>query len=156
MGLLAFAGAAIQLVPDGTLLFHLVLIGVMVSLLNASLLKPINRVLEERERLTKGRFGEVRKVLGSAEEKAREYEQRLREARASGYALLDDERNAASREQKRQVAIVKADVTRWVEREKQSLRSDEVAARANIIKDVRQRASEISVRILGRPIASLQ
>ncbi len=56
MSFLAFSDSAIQLVPDGTLLFHLALIVVMVVLLNVTLLKPINRILEERERRTKGRM----------------------------------------------------------------------------------------------------
>ena len=58
---------AIQLVPDGTLLFHLVLIVVMVALLNATLLKPINRILEERDRRTKGRLSEAQSTLEHGE-----------------------------------------------------------------------------------------
>ena len=50
------AEASIQLVPDGTLLLHLVVIFVMVFILNHTLLKPINRILAEREKQIGGRL----------------------------------------------------------------------------------------------------
>ena len=43
------AETSIQLVPDGTLLLHLLMVGVMVAVLNRTLLKPINQILAERE-----------------------------------------------------------------------------------------------------------
>ena len=97
MSLLAFSDSAIQLVPDGTLLFHLALIVVMVALLNVTLLRPINRILEERERRTKGRMGEAQRILADLDERTLEYQRRLREARGTGYLLLEEERTAASR-----------------------------------------------------------
>jgi len=82
-----FRGRCYPIGPDGTLLFHLALIIVMVALLNATLLKPINRILEERERLTKGRLSEAQRTLLIVQEKLLEYERRLREARAEGMRL---------------------------------------------------------------------
>jgi F-type H+-transporting ATPase subunit b len=144
------------LVPDGTLVFHLALIVVMVGLLNATLLKPINRVLEERERRTRGRFGEAQSVLRSIDEKMIEYERRLREARAKGYTLLELERNAASREREQRVSGVKEEVTRWRDNEKENLKKDVADVQARLMGDARLRASEIGGRILGRPVESLR
>ena len=143
------------MVPDGTLLFHLALIVVMVSLLNATLLKPINRILEERERRTKGRLGEAEQLLASVDEKMREYQRRLREARGSGYALLEEERSAASRKREELVSSIKAEVMRWQEDEKERLRKSEAEVKAKLMKDAAARASEIGARILGRPIRSV-
>jgi len=42
---LGFAENSIQLVPDGTLLLHILIILVMVYVLNATLFKPINQIL---------------------------------------------------------------------------------------------------------------
>jgi F-type H+-transporting ATPase subunit b len=149
---LAFSESAIQLVPDGTLLFHLALIVVMVSLLNATLLKPINRILEERERRTKGRIGEARRILTDVDQRMLDYQRRLREARGSGYQLLDQERSAASRNREEMVSAVKAEVTQWLEDEKEKLKKDEASVKASLMKDVGARASEIGARILGRPV----
>ena len=151
MSLLAFAGGAIQLVPDGTLVFHLALIVAMVSLLNATLLKPINRVLAERERRTRGRLGESEKILASVEEQTLAYERRVREARAHGYALVDERRTAAFQEGERKVSDVKAEIASRCDEEKESLRRDEAAVKATLMEEAQERASEIGVRLLGRP-----
>jgi F-type H+-transporting ATPase subunit b len=150
--LFAFAGSAIQLVPDGTILFHLVLIVGMVALLNATLLKPLNRVLEERDRQTKGRAGEARTVLAQVEERMQEYERKLREARGAGYALLDRERLAASQERERRIATIKAEVGEQRSIEKERLSGAEANVKASLATDAQQRAAEISGRILGRHI----
>lgn len=154
MVVLAFAGNAIQLVPDGTLLFHLVLIIVMVSLLNATLLKPINRVLAERERRTKGRSAETLTLLARASDKLREYQRRLREARTKGYSLLNEERRAASRERDLKLSGVKAEIAGWIDQEKQTVEREEVVARSSLIRDAEARAVEIGGRILGRSVGS--
>jgi len=150
--LFALAGGAIQLVPDGTILFHLALIVVMVALLNATLLKPLNRVLEERDRQTKGRAGEARTALAQVEERMQEYERKLREARGAGYALLDRERTAASQERERRISGIKAEVGEQRSIEKEKLKSAETNVKASLAADAQQRASEISSRILGRRI----
>jgi F-type H+-transporting ATPase subunit b len=154
LNILALAGGAIQLVPDGTLFFHLVLIVVMVGLLNATLLKPINRILAERERRTKGSSEEAQSALISAGDKIRDYQRQLREARTTGYLLLDHERRNAARERDSKVATVKAEVTRWIDEEKQNIKAAERGARANLIEDARGRAYEIGERILGRSLGS--
>ena len=152
MSLLAFSDNAIQLVPDGTLLFHLALIVIMVALLNVTLLKPIHRILEERERRTKGRMGDAQKTLASVDERLLECQRRLRDARGAGYVLLEEERTAASRKREQMVSAVKTEVMRWQEQEKENLRKAEADVRASLIKDAGARAAEIGSRILGRPI----
>jgi len=149
---LALAGDAIQLVPDGTLLFHLMLVVVMVALLNVTLLKPINRILEERDRRTKGRSNEAMDALGKVSEKLREYESRTREARARGYALMEEERSAASREREQRIAGVKAEVATWLADEKSALQKQQEQAKVTLGAKAQARAKEISGQILGRTI----
>lgn len=152
MTLLAFSDSAIQLVPDGTLLFHLALIVGMVALLNVTLLKPINRILEERERRTKGRMGEAQEIFATVDARMLEYQRRLRDARGTGYLLLDEERSAASRSREQLVSAVKEEVMRWQEKEKENLKAAEADVRASLVKDAGARAGEIGSRILGRPV----
>jgi F-type H+-transporting ATPase subunit b len=153
MTILALSGA-IQLVPDGTMLFHLVLIIVMVAIVNATLLKPINRILEEREKKTKGRFSEAQQALGSVQERLSEYERHIREARAGGYKLLETERAAASEQHNQKLAAVRSEVGEWREREKAMLNVAEKEAKARLASDARTTAAEISARILGRSVSS--
>jgi len=154
--LLAFAEGAIQLVPDGTLLFHLVLIIAMVALLNATLLKPINRILEERERLTKGRLSEAQKTLLIVHEKLLEYERRLREARAEGYALMERERAAISEERNRKLTQVKSEIAGVLSEEREKLKMETAQVRGKLTIDARSIALEIGRQILRRPIDGYQ
>ena len=152
MVLLGLAGNAIQLVPDGTLLLHLAVIAVMVALLNATLLKPINRILENRERRTKGRFAEAQSILASLSERLLEYESRLRQARAEGYVLLEEERAAVSRERESKVAEIKVEVATWLQEQKEKLRLDAEQIRVTLEIDAKTMALEIARQILHREV----
>lgn len=150
--LLGFAGSAIQLVPDGMLLVHLALIVVMVALVNVTLLRPINRILEERERRTKGRLSEAHATLLAAQEKQAEYERRLREARAEGYALVERERALLTKEGQRKMADVKAETTRSLSEQKHSVATQAEQAKGKVAAEALIMALEISRQILRRPI----
>ncbi|MDQ1638445.1 MAG: hypothetical protein QOF62_1784 [Pyrinomonadaceae bacterium] len=144
----ALAENSIQLVPDGTLLFHLVLIVVMVVLLNATLLKPINRILEERDRRTKGRLSEANKTLVTVEEKLRSYEAQLREARASGYAAMEQERATLSKDRERRIGEVKSEAAALVAQEKERIKAEASGVRSSLGITAQERAREISEQIL--------
>ena len=154
MVLLAFSGTAIQLVPDGTLLLHFALIIVMVAVLNATLLKPINRILEERERRTRGRLDEAMSIQGAVDEKLREYEGSLREARAEGYAVAESERRAAQLEREKRVGEIRAEIGARLTQEKAALRAEQEEVKTELLKDAHARAAEIGAQILGRRLSS--
>ena len=149
---LALAGSSIQLVPDGTLLFHLILILGMVAVLNRTLLRPINRILEERDRRTSGRLAEARQILASVDEKISHYETALRAARARGYELADDTRKAASADREVRISAVKTEIGDWLVKEKANLRAEQEDVKMNLAQGAQDRAKEISSQILGRPL----
>src|SRR5918992_845271 len=95
---LGFAESSIQLVPDGTLILHVIIILLMVWILNATLYKPINRILEAREKRTRGRTTEAQEILHDVSEKVSNYERQLRQARSGAYATTEQERTAAMQE----------------------------------------------------------
>ncbi len=145
---LAFAENSIQLVPDGTLFFHLALIVAMVALLNATLLKPINRVLEERDRRTKGRLSEATETQRLIDQKMRDYEAQLRKARSEGYAAIERERATLSKERERKLGEVKGEIGTWVSQEKEQIKSDSGEVRSALSITAQERAREISRQIL--------
>jgi F-type H+-transporting ATPase subunit b len=152
---LAFAENSIQLVPDGTLFLHIAIILVMVFVLNNTLFKPINRILEERERRTRGRSGEARDILQRVEEATTNYERSLREARAEGYRLMERERAEALNERQAKLNILREEVTRTVEEEKELIRNQAEEARQTLEGDARSIAAEISSQILHRPVGNV-
>jgi F0F1-type ATP synthase membrane subunit b/b' len=147
-----FAENSIQLVPDGTLFLHIIIILGMVFVLNATLFKPINRILEKREGSTRGRSGEAREIMQSVDEKVSRYENALREARSEGYRLMEQERNAAMVERQSKLETARGDLSKLIENQTDAIRTQADAARVTLQEDSRRLASEIGAQILHRPV----
>lgn len=152
--LLGLAGNSIQLVPDGTLILHGLIIIVMVMVLNRTLFRPINRILEERDRRTSGLLSETEQTLARIDHRLRQYEQTLRAARSEGYQLLERQRAEAIREREQQIASAREALSRQTSSEKQQIRSQAEVARATLSNEARRIASRISSHILGRPVTN--
>lgn len=151
--LLGFAGNSIQLVPDGTLILHIAIIIVMVIVLNRTLFKPVNRILAERDRRTRGVKSESEQTLVRIDQSLRQYEMKLRGARAEGYELLEQQRAEAIRERERLIASAKDLISQQTFSEKAAIRAQAEVARTTLSKEARKMASRISSQILGRPVA---
>jgi F-type H+-transporting ATPase subunit b len=152
MILLGFAENPV-LVPDGTIFLHIIIILVMVAVLNATLFKPINRILEERERRTRGRTGEAKGIIKEVEDKLIAYERALREARSEGYRLMEQERAEAMRERQAKVDVVREEVSQLVEEEKGVIHTQAETARETLMRDAGAIATDISAHILHRPVS---
>jgi len=150
---LAFAENSIQLVPDGTLILHIVIILVMVFVLNATLFKPINRILEERERRTRGRSGEAQDILHRVDQKMSHYEHSLREARSEGYRSMEQQRAEAMSERQAKLSAVREEINQFIAEQKNIIRAQTEEARATLAADSRRIAAEVGAQILQRPIS---
>jgi len=147
MILLAFAEGSIQLVPDGTIFLHVAMILIMIWILNRTLFRPINRVLDERERKS-GRAGEAQTIMNQVEEKVSKYERSLREARSEGYRLMETYRTEAMAVRQGQVNEVKEEVSSHIAEEKGELQKQTDAARGTLAEDARKIAENITSTIL--------
>lgn len=143
--------AQIQLVPDGTLLLHLLMVAVMVFILNRTLLKPINQILAERERQVEGRIKEAETLAAETEEKLRKYNATLREARTEGYRLLEKERAAALKEKDEKVRQYREQMSKTVAAEIESTRQQEQKVREELETQAATIGDLISTQILRRP-----
>lgn len=153
MTFLAFAENSIQLVPDGTLFLHIAIILVMVFVLNATLFKPINRILEEREKRTSGRSDEAADILRRVDEKMAHYEQALRQTRAEGYQLMERERAAVMDERSAKLSAARAEVNRSMSEEKEAIQAQTEQARLTLDQEARRIAADVSARILHRSVS---
>ncbi|HEV7893964.1 MAG TPA: hypothetical protein VGP08_25340 [Pyrinomonadaceae bacterium] len=149
MTMLAFA-ESIQLVPDGTIVLHIAIIITMVFILNRLLFRPINNILEERERRTRGRSGEARETIRRVEESIANYENSLRKARAEGYKLLEQKQTEAFGTRQQKIGLVRQEVEQQVEEEKGVIRAQTDEARATLEGEAARIAAGISSQILGR------
>jgi F-type H+-transporting ATPase subunit b len=139
---------------DGSFLFIFFSILLLIYILNHTLFKPINRVLEERERLGVGRIGEARRILGAHEERLKQYESRLRDARGKAYQYLESERREAVLKRQRMIAEVKAETNAQIDAAKQEIAKQATGAKQSLEKEARAMAATISSQILRRSVSA--
>lgn len=150
---LSFA-ESIQLVPDGSLFLHIAIILLMVFVLNRTLFRPVNRVLEERGRRTHGRSDEARKITRQVEESLARYERSLREARVESYQTVEKQRSEAMGERQRRISVVRDEIGGVIENEKRAIQDQSKDARATLESEARSVAARVSTHILGRSVGA--
>jgi len=148
MVLLAFAEQTVQLLPDLTVFLHVGMILVMIWFLNRTFFKPINRILESRERNRGSHRGEAEEILEEVSEKNAEYNAAMLEARNEGYELIEKERHTALNKKTAEVAKVKEEVTEYLSGELSDLEKQTVEAEAAIKDEAEKMADKISANIL--------
>ncbi len=146
MVFLAFA--EIYLVPDGTILIHIALILLMIWILNRTFFRPINRVIEAREKNKGGKSSEAESILRQVGEKQTRYDAAMLEARSKGYELIEKERNQAVSTRQSEIEKVKSEVANSVAQEKEELKRQTIEARVTIADEAEKMAEKISSNLL--------
>lgn len=144
------AETSIQLVPDGTLLLHLLMVVVMVAVLNRTLLKPINQILAEREKQITGRLKEAEAMAAETQDKMKKYNEALRDARADGYKLLEKERAQGLKEKEEKLRQYREQMSREVATQLETTRKQEQAVKGELDAQAATIGDLISSQILRR------
>ena len=142
--------ASIQLVPDGTLLVHLLMVAIMVFILNRTLLKPINQLLAEREKQVAGRLEEAQRLEAEREQKLKQYNDALRAARVDGYKLLEKERAEGLKAKDEQVRLHREQTSREVATQLQTIKRQEQSVKQELETQAASISSLISAQVLRR------
>ncbi|MEZ5427230.1 MAG: hypothetical protein R2747_13255 [Pyrinomonadaceae bacterium] len=150
MVFLAFAaeGGGIQLVPDGTMLLHIVMILVMIWILNRTFFRPINKIIESRVKNQGGRYTEAEEILQKVDSKSAEFEAAMLEARSEGYELIEKERSKAVAKREKKMSAVKEEVAQKSAAEFEDLEKQTAAAKSEIATEAEKMAEQISSNIL--------
>lgn len=148
MFLLAFAEGSLQLVPDGTIIYHIALILIMIWALNRTFFKPINAIIEKRSKQKVGRGGEAEEILSDVANKQKNYDKQMLDARNESYELIERERTAAVEMRQRTIADAKEGAARLISSEKESLREAVADARVKIALEADKMADEVAANIL--------
>ncbi|MEP6901576.1 MAG: hypothetical protein ABJA66_07485 [Actinomycetota bacterium] len=149
MVLLAFAEtSAVQLVPDGTLFIHIALILLMIWILNRTFFRPINRIIESREKNKGGHSVESEKLLKEVSEKEIKYTQAMLDARSKGYSLIEKERTRALGKKQEKLGAAKEEVGQTLAQETAELEKQTAEARQTIAAEAAKMAEKISSNIL--------
>jgi F-type H+-transporting ATPase subunit b len=138
----------IQLFPDGTIFIHIAMILAMIWILNRTLYKPINRVLEARERIKGGRSSEAEELIHDAETKESRYGSEMLEARSAGYALIEKEQRKAQADRDKKLAEAKAAAADELAAGRSGLEKQADEVRSAIGTDAEKMADTIAANIL--------
>jgi F-type H+-transporting ATPase subunit b len=105
-------------------------------------------VLEERRSKTEGAIEKSHADIAAAEARTSEYEQRLREARATVFRTQEARRKAAVDARATAIAEARHKAQQQVQAAKDALQKDSEAAQAGLQGEVQALASEIMRRVL--------
>jgi F-type H+-transporting ATPase subunit b len=110
--------------------------------------KPLRRVLEERRSKTEGAVEKSRADIAAAEARTAEYEQRLREARATVFRAQETRRQAAIQVRANALAEARHRAQAQVQAAKKDIEQDREAAQAALQGEAATLAEEIVRRVL--------
>ena len=142
--------SSIQLVPDGTLLLHLLMVAIMVFILNRTLLGPVNRILEEREKQIAGRLKEAEALAAETEQKLKKYNDALHDARVEGYRLLEKERADAIKDKDEKVRQYREQASRETAVQLDDIKRQEQSVKQELETQAVSISSLISAQVLRR------
>lgn len=137
---------------DGSFLFVFISVLLLIFILNATLFRPINRILEAREKMTGGTSHEARDLIKEYDRKVMLYEDGIRNARHEAYQYAEAQRREVLAERQDLIIQAKAEATAQIEAAKQEIAGQTVTARAQLENDAKSMAARISTSILHRPV----
>jgi F-type H+-transporting ATPase subunit b len=110
--------------------------------------KPLRRVLDERRSKTEGAVEKSRADIAAAEARTSEYEQRLREARATVFRAQEARRKAALDGRTAALNEARHKAQAQVQAAKADIQKDREAAQHGLQSEVQALAAEIERRVL--------
>ncbi|HTA48944.1 MAG TPA: ATP synthase F0 subunit B [Verrucomicrobiae bacterium] len=125
-----------------------ILLALLYALYATIVHKPLRRVLEERRSKTEGAVEKSRADIAAAEARTSEYEQRLREARATVFRAQEARRKAALDARTAALNEARTKAQAQVQAAKVDIQKDRDAAQSGLQKEVQALAAEIMRRVL--------
>lgn len=146
----AYAAGDDLLSVDKTVVIQIVIFIAAIFILNALVFKPFIRLIDRREKLTRGAIEEARELEEKVKEILEEYDAKLGEARAQA----QEERSKILREAETAsegiIAKARQEAAGVIEEAKTKLEADTVRIKEKLKADVELLAREIASKILGK------
>jgi len=137
-------------IPDLSVVWVIVLVLMLTGVLNRLLLRPMTRVMGERD----GAIRSARELAEASQARAQaateELDARTRAARGDVYRQMDEKRRDALERRVQLVADTRSEAERATTEAKQRLRAQALAAREQLDRDAGAIATTIVERVLGR------
>lgn len=138
------------MIPDLSVVWVIVFVLLMTVILDRLLLRPVTRVMRERETAIRSARELAEQSKARAQAAVDEFEGKTRAARAELYKQMDEKRKAALASRAELLADTRREVETSVEAASARLASQAAAARTQLDRDADALASTIVERVLGR------
>ncbi|MGA2415734.1 MAG: hypothetical protein ABSF59_14885 [Candidatus Sulfotelmatobacter sp.] len=125
-----------------------ILLALLYALYATIVHKPLRRVLDERRSKTEGAVEKSRADIAAAEARTTEYEQRLREARATVFRAQEARRKAALDARTAALHQAREQAQAQVQAAKADIENDREAAQTGLQAQAQMLATEIMRRVL--------
>jgi len=125
-----------------------ILLALLYALYSTIVHQPLRRVLEQRRSKTEGAVEKSRADIAAAEARTAEYEQRLREARATVFRAQETRRQAALAARTDAANEARSKAQAQVAAAKKDIEADRAAAQASLQGEAAVLAQEIVRRVL--------
>jgi F-type H+-transporting ATPase subunit b len=140
----ALQGILLKAIPTAILLLFLYFY------LKAMLFAPIAKVLKQREELTKGARKAAEQSMARAEQKAKEYEDKLRDAKSEVYRDQEETRKKWLADQAAQLAQAKAKAEASMNSAREGIAQEVATARQGLADSSAAIADQIATSVLAR------
>ena len=125
-----------------------ILLALLYVLYSVLVHKPLGRALAERRSKTEGAVEKAQADIAAAEARTTEYEQRLREARATVFRAQEARRQAALQGRTAAVGEARNRAKVQIQAARQDMEQDKLVARAGLQGEAEALAAEIMRRVL--------
>jgi F-type H+-transporting ATPase subunit b len=125
-----------------------ILLALLYALYTAIVHKPLQRVLAERRSKTEGAVEKSKADIAAAEARTAEYEQKMREARASVFRAQEARRQAAMQARTTALNQARAGAQAQVQAAKADIEKDRLVAEQGLQAEANSLAQEIVRRVL--------
>lgn len=126
-----------------------ILLGLLYILYSLIVHKPLQKVLAERRAKTEGAVEQSRADIAAADSRTAEYEQKIREARASVFKAQEARRQTASQARANAVAEARNRAQKQVADAKKAIEQDKEVAMGGLQAEAASLAQEIVRRVLA-------
>ena len=138
------------MIPDLSVLWVILIVMTMAIMLDRLLLKPILRVMEQREEAIRSARDLAERSASEARAAAAEFEQKTAAARAEIYKQMDEMRRTAMNERAEIMAVTRAEAEAQIAAASASIQADTEEARRRLSAEAEQLGAAVAERLLGR------
>lgn len=142
----------VAVIPDISLLYQMIIFGVLIWVLNVLLYKPILSIIDRRKKQLEEAENEVKLFNESVEKRVAEYEEKLKQAKVKASELKKEIIQEGANQAKGIIDVVRNEIPAMAREFQQKMDKEVEKAKAVLDGSSKSLSLQIAQKILGRPV----